>query len=388
MKIARPLLVFFATLLASCAAIQSVVDPKKVDGLAYYMPMKDIMITVTAGDAANAPAAQAAVPSGAPAGKPAPPKVVIAATKAYPDRSKPYALRFGSNAFGTNTLDVVVTEQGLLSSAKSTTTSTVQDALKGLASAAGMASVFALERSEGETAPCVAGDHIFVFTPPLEDTAYRACDLVVTIVPLRGSLADGVRRVGLEQIRFASLRSEARKNNQDLVRSREAPQESTVQEALAKAGTSDDTQETRHAGVFYRQELPYLVTVSSGAGVHQAAVVMSPSRSPTNFLPAKRTFFANNKAEFGFTDGVPKSYMQQTEGEGTAIFQVPAVVVGAYFEAAGKMFDNFKNTSAKEIEMLNQELKLELARRKVQACLAAIAANDTAKMAELGCASN
>jgi hypothetical protein len=370
MTIARPLLVFFATLLASCAAIQSVVAPTKVDGLAYYMPMKDIAITVTPGDAA----------------KREPPKVAIAVTKAYPDRSKPYALRFGSNAFGTNTLDVVVTEQGLLSSAKSTTTSTVQDALKGLASAAGMASVFALERSEGETAPCVGGDHVFLFTPPLEDTSYRACELVVTIVPLRGSLADGVRRVAVEEMRFASLRSDARKENKNLLRSRDAPAESVVREALEKAGEGDPTSDTQHAGVFYRQELPYLVTVSSGAGHHQAAVVMSPSRSPTNFLPAKRTFFANNKAEFGFTDGVPKSYLQQTEGEGTAIFQVPAVVVGAYFEAAGKMFDNFKSTNAKEIDMLNQELKLELARRKVQACLAAIAANDPAKIAELGCA--
>jgi hypothetical protein len=387
MKIARPLLVFFATLLASCAAIQSVVAPTKVDGLAYYMPMKDIVITVTPGDAAKPPAAQAAAPSGTPPAKPVPPKIAIAVTKSYPDRSKPYALRFGTNAFGTHTLDVVVTEQGLLSSAKSTTTSTVQDALKGLASAAGMASVFAMERSEGETAPCAAGDNVFVFTPPLEDTSYRACELVVTIVPLRGSLADGVRRVGIEEMRFATMRSEARKEKRELLRSRDAPQESVVQEALGKSG-ADETADTQHAGVFYRQELPYLVTVSSGAGVHQAAVVMSPSRSPTNFLPAKRTFFANNKAEFGFTDGVPKSYLQQTEGEGTAIFQVPAIVVGAYFEAAGKMFDNVKNTNAKEIEMLNQELKLELARRKVQACLAAIAVNDTAKIAELGCASN
>ena len=129
------------------------------------------------------------------------------------------------------------------------------------------------------------------------------------------------------------------------------------------------------AGIFYRQDLPYLVTVTGGA-VNEAAMVFSPSDSRTHFLPIARTFFSSNSADFELSDGVPKRYKQASDGEGIALFKLPADVLSAYFSAVGSLFDAFKVRDTKQAEMLGESLKLELAKKKYDACLEALQAKD------------
>jgi len=103
--------------LLGCASIESQESPsgKPIQGLSYYMPQKDFVVTLTVKGQK-------------------PERATIGTTAAYPDLSRQYVLQYGRNWLGKNSLDVSVTSTGLLSTAKSSTQSGVTDAFKGLAS--------------------------------------------------------------------------------------------------------------------------------------------------------------------------------------------------------------------------------------------------------------
>lgn len=317
--------VLVGLMLASCSSIKSIEVPQdadqQVDGLTYFMPMKYFTVTITVATAAS---------------KTQITKVTFGTTPSYPDLSTQYVLRYGGNVFGKNTLDVTITESGLLSTAKSTTISNVADAFKNLASSTGVLRTHALDKARADTTCPTDGDHVFAYDGP---GVYEACGMSITITAI-GSDSD-----------FAG-------------------------HSRAKA--------TEHSGIFYRQNLPYLMT-ASGTGLNSAAIVFSPSESRTHFLPISMTFFSNNAADFGFQEGVPNKYKQETEGELVALFKIPADVLAAYFAAVGSTLDAFKTNSSKEAEALAESLKLEVAKKKYEACIEAIKANDAARIKELSC---
>jgi len=142
--------------------------------------------------------------------------------------------------------------------------------------------------------------------------------------------------------------------------------------------------EGAQAGIFYRQELPYLVTVTGGA-VNQSAIVLSPSDSRAHFLPIARTFFSSNSADFGLVNGVPERYKQASDGEGLALFKLPADVLAAYFSAVGSLFDSFKSNDGKQAQALGESLKLEFAKKKFDACMEALRAEDKDRIKALAC---
>lgn len=320
MKIATLALVFTTLGLASCSSIKTVESPshKDTDGLAYFMPKKDFIVTVTIKDKKAE-------------------KVVLGTTASYPDLSKQYLLRHGGNAFGKNTLDVGISESGLLASTKSTTQSNVTDAFKNLSTSLGQIRTFGFEKVLDRGEACTtSGDHTFVFQT---SGSYKVCDITIAIA---------------KQV-----------------------DDSDIEEHSKHGGTE-------HSGIFYRQNIPYLVA-ASGGGLNVAAVVFSPSESKTHFLPVARTLFSNNEAEFGFADGVPTKYKQETEGEAVALLKLPADILGAYFGAIGSVFDSFKSNDTKEAAALGESLKLELAKKKYDACIAAIKADDDQKIKALAC---
>lgn len=311
-------------LLASCSSIKSIEspEPKTADGLTYFMPKKDIAITITVDKNSNIS------------------KVTIGTTPAYPETSKRYVLKHEGNAFGKNTLDVGVTQSGLLTSTKSTTISNVNDVFKNFAASIGIIKKFGI-LGAGVPAASVCskeGSHTFIFkTDVVSDTA---CGLQVTIAKLSNSSGSVVEHTKIE---------------------------------------GDEV-----SGIYYRQNEPYEVRVA-GSGIDSSSIVFSPSRSNTYFLPISKTFFANNDADFGLTDGVPTKYKQETESELVSLFNLPADVIGAYFTAVGKVFDSFKGNDAKEVDALTESLKLELAKRKYDACIKAIEDDNSQKIKDLGC---
>lgn len=320
MKVAIIALTLTTLGLVSCSSIKTVQSPSTndTDGLTYFMPKKDFFVIVTIKDKKVE-------------------KVVLGSTAAYPDLSKQYLLRHGGNAFGKNTLDVGVSESGLLTSTKSTTQSNVTDAFKNLATSFGQIQALGVDvKLESDTTCTTDGDHSFVYNA---SGSYKACGMNIKIE---------------EQADDIDIASHSKE------------------------------EKTEHSGIFYRQNIPYLVT-ASGSGLNVASIVFSPSGSKTHFLPVSRTFFSNNQADFSFVDGVPTKYKQETEGEAVALLKLPADILGAYFSSIGSVFESFKSNDTREAAAFTEALKLELAKKKYDACIAAIKANDDAKIKELAC---
>ena len=307
--------------LLGCASIESQESPsgKPIQGLSYYMPQKDFVVTLTVKGQK-------------------PEKATMGTTAAYPDLSRQYVLRYGRNWLGKNSLDVTVTSTGLLSTAKSSTQSGVTDAFKGLASTVAGLQAMALRPEQVGPACNTDGEYTFIFKKP---GVYTPCAGAVTV------------NIG------------APSGYEAWVPSQTAP-----------------ASEGAQAGIFYRQELPYLVTVTGGA-VNQSAIVLSPSDSRAHFLPIARTFFSSNSADFGLVNGVPERYKQESDGEGVALFKLPADVLAAYFSAVGSLFDAFKTRDSKQVDALNASLTLELAKKKHDACMEALQAKDNDRIKAL-----
>jgi hypothetical protein len=325
----KALLMVAAYMLTGCSSIQSLHSPErgKIDGLTYYMPKRDFIVTVE-GDGKNII------------------NINLEVSGVYADTSTQYVLAHGSNVFGKNTLDVAVDENGLLTSTKSTTVSKVSDALKGLASTAAAAATLDAPigtEAESEVECTQKGSRVFVFS---KAGVYHKCNNMVTIT---------------------------------IAKRTENPN--------ASGGKGTDKPANKFdSGVYYRLNQPYLVSASIGSkGVDKSALFVSPSESPTFFLPASRTFFSDNSAEFGFEKGIPTKFKQETEGEVVALLKLPADIISAYFSAIGSIFDAFKGKDTKEIAALNESLKLDLARMKREACVKAIADKDQDSITKLKC---
>lgn len=295
------------------------------DGLIYYMPKKDFLVSVT-------------VKSGAVQ------SLTLGVTPAYPDTTKPYLIRYGQNPVGKNTLEVTVTATGLLSASKATTVSQVSDFLKDLAGAAGTFKVLGATPGKSVSSECQAdGVHTFIF--PTSTSYGAACGVNIKFEKL---FQIGAEKVG---------------------------------GGVAESG---DRTGVPRSGVYYRVNLPYKVT-AEGQGVNAALIVLSPSESGTLFLPITRTLFSNNEADFTFDDGTPKKYKQDTEGELIALVKLPALIVGAYFEAIGKVFESFKKETTGESEAIKAAVALQAAKYKADLCIAALKAGETDKISKLQC---
>jgi len=269
--------------LTGCSSILSVENPTKESGhgLRYFMPKKDFLVTVTVTESNLN-------------------KVTLATTEAYADLSKHYVLKHGTNTFGRSTLNVQLNKSGLLTSARSEMRS-------------GIANIFQNNKGkkdngdrnkgiddEQEIAPssdqrCAAdGNYTFIHASA---GVYTDCGVTITIT-----------RYGED----ANI-----------------PSHTVKKQAEA-------------SGVFYRQNQPYLMTASA-SGIKTASIVLSPSLSKVQFMPVAKTFFAQNKVNFAFNNGVPTQYQQGTDGEVVALFKLPAEILQAYFSSAGSVFDSFRS---------------------------------------------
>lgn len=323
----HPIILAVSLCVAGCASISSEPAAGGSEGLVYFLPKKDVLVTVVKKTDAS---------------KVVTTTVTIASTAAFPDTARPYAINFNRNLVGKNAMNVGVSSMGLLSSAKSTSTSGLTDALKNLAESAGMLVSPGLAALPPVPPPCADGTHTFLYTVD-DGSKDDACDLKISIKRVAAAAAG-------------------------------AP----------STGALPAPSEGSKAGVFYRQEEAFKVT-AEGAGVRVTTIVLSPSLSPTRFLPVARSLFASAEADFGFVDGMPTKYDQNADGELIALLKLPADVIGAYFGAVGKMFDNFKARDTKEAEVLAASTKAELAKKKYDACLDAIKNKKDALVTQLGC---
>ncbi|WP_431480832.1 hypothetical protein [Pseudomonas thivervalensis] len=318
------IIVPMSMVLLGCSSIESVPYAKSdsVEGLAYYMPKKDILIKLVKLD-----------------GKVT--SVTLETTGAYPDLSKAYNLRFKKSLAGKNVANIGVDTNGLLASTKSTMTSGVSEAFRNLGEAIGTAVGLAAPAATAID-NCIDGTHSFTMPAPASASQATVCGL----------------RVNIKKITDVSI-------------------------PAAKNIPIKDQSNTPRPGIFYKQAEPYRVNI---AGAYNTSTILfSPSESTVNFLPISGTFFSNNEADFGFTDGMPTKYNQSADGEVIGLLKLPADVLAAYFGAVGKIFDSFKAKDNKESEVLVASTKLDLAKLKYQACIDAIQSKNNTTIEQLNC---
>lgn len=317
--------------LQGCANLTSApsADKDLGDGLTYYLPKKDILLTIVVEKDKGITS------------------VAVSTTSAYPDLKQAYVLRHERNLIGKTANNIGVDVNGLLKSTKAVATSGVSDALKNLAESSASIRLNSFLVTD-VTIPCGVGTHTYIY-PSTSAKDLSACGgLNVSIAKLT---AEGST---------ASAQGKA------------APPRET--------GSADTG---KYSGIYYRQAEPYLVTVTGP--INTASVVFSPSAAPLKSLSIARTFFATGDSGMDFTDGMPTKYDQTTEGELVALFKLPATIIASYFAAIGSVFDAFKTRDTKEADDLASSIKLELAKKKYDACIKAIQDKDDAAITKLEC---
>lgn len=313
-----------AALLAGCAGLTSQrdADPNQLEGVAYFMPMKYFTLTVTK-------------EGGKVMG------LEWSESTAFPDLSRAYALSYTPHLIGRTSVAVEVGDNGLLSSASTNTTDSNIELAKVVASQkTNRAQLLSAKDNCTES-----GTFVFMF-PSVKETPESVCV--------------------------------------------------DVNLSIRLAATGGDSQATDHAspvhikagdkvpGIFYRLNRPYIATASA-PGVFKTKLLFTPNESPNYFLPFGRTLFAANDGKMELTEGVLKRYTQANDGELVALLNFPASVLSAYFNAVGNVFMAFQTQDMNQITRLENELKMDALRRKLDKCKSAAKAKDEATWASLQC---
>jgi hypothetical protein len=295
----------------------------------------------------------------------------VAVSDIYPDTRNAFSLHPGLNHFGKNTLDVSVSSKGLLSKTQSKTESQVSEAVINLASSKAnlkTGKTAAVSSKEDQNVCPRAGSYQRRIR--FDDMALKVLDGDAKLASYSEEVicANQTYRLSVKKYWGGNLRN-------------------------GPACVEDNTCKAK-AGLFYRQPLPYSVEVNlkttSENGVvtylpQLSATIYSPSESPISMLPIKKSFFADNDANFTFEDGVPTKYEEVSDGEIVSLLKLPADVLSAYFSAVGSVFEGFKTADTSEAESLTKQLELQLLKKKVDDCLDALETNDVAKIGTLNC---
>jgi hypothetical protein len=325
-------------LLSGCAIVSSQrtnAEAPAEFGVSYYLPKKDVIVSLTIGDAGTAPA------------------FAVSGTDAYPDLSARFIARYHQSWIGDDDLKVGVTTNGLLSSADASFTSQASTILQNIAKTAGSVMAFAKPASGGggtQKCPCNAkGTYSERFSI---DSSVGAA----------------------EQTRDAEYCGYTVK----LSRLDAQPYPSVGINDIVECDKGARHCKT-YNGFFYRQEQPYLVRVNPDGRCGlpaQAAIVLSPNNAPLEFLKVERGLFANAHAIFAFTDGSLTSYEEIRPSEVAAFTAIPADVMSAYFAAIGNMFVSRKTAVQDQADYNTAVMSLLNGQQKLKACTAALAGGD------------
>lgn len=297
-----------AALLTGCAGLTSQrgADPDKLDGVAYFMPMKYFTLTVTkVGGTVTA--------------------LEWSESAAFPDLRRTYSLRYNPHLIGKTSITVEVGSNGLLGVANTNTTDSTVELAKVVKQPPPGFKAMLLNKDD----TCASdGSFVFLFMTP-EDAAKPVCGNVK--LSITRALTDSTTKPG-------DLNSPVNIDNGATV-----------------------------PGIFYRLNRPYIATASAD-GQHMTKLLFVPNESPNLLLPYGRTLFAANDGKIELTEGVLKKYEQANDGELVALLKFPASVLSAYFTAVGNVFSAFSARDKNEVDRLANELKMDALKRKLDKC--------------------
>jgi hypothetical protein len=341
--------------LTGCAAVVSeevgVTDGKPdptPDGIPYFLPRRPFVITVAMPGTGNVPT------------------VTVASGTAEPYLSKRFALKPGINLLANNEFNVTVGPNGLLETSNSNATSqvatTVQNAAATVASFAGLPNLAGAPRF-------IAAMQQRVNLGPILPQAAPA----PPVAPTKGvAIACPPRGSAYQYLAYPEDDQEPSKYP---IRICGGPTDSYTFQIMWKRAdgglgtfgadnaTADKAAKARSwfSGLFFRHELPYLVTVETTLTGGNSSIpsianyaLTSPDESETDFFPINRSFFANNTANITITDGVLTAVDQTTQSEVAAAVGMPAVWLSSYTTALGQLLSGLTNISGDQQKLLQQ----------------------------------
>ena len=344
------IVVVAALCIAGCSGIESTRAPQSAAqlgaGLSYFLPMRDIKVTYKA-----------------PNGTPAVHTITVAPGSSYPDLAQHYLLRLERNEVGVSQMNFTITPHGLLTSAVSDVDSKLDEVFVDAAKSAG-AMVAAVDAGDIPPAPAPA---------PLDRPCLPGQEYVALFSPSAEQLKNTVRICGSVYAHYKRSGAPLPAHGKDAT-------------GTDKTGTDDPTN-----GIYYRQDQPFSVSVSTCDGncasaeshsILHTAVVGVPNLSPTYFLPINKTLFGKNVATITLNDGVVTGYRQNFDGEALAIAKIPFAAVSAFFSGVGDIFDKRKTAAANEAAFRTELAKLTARQFKTELCLAAFRAKDDKAITE------
>ena len=130
-------------------------------------------------------------------------------------------------------------------------------------------------------------------------------------------------------------------------------------------------------GVFYKQDIPYKVTIYEKEPKYAARFkAFSPNASGVYFAPISETLFTDNTSDITLVNGVVNSLRQNTDSELLGLAKIPASALGAYTNAVGEIFKGIGAVSENESKAQTSELSVLQNAQMITRCQMAIAANN------------
>lgn len=381
------------------------------DGLIYYMPKKDIVITFNVREENNESENDTKKKKNEKnqlqqAMSPEKRKIVyvtnVDVTPAYPDGSEYYVLKHKVNLLGDNKTDIGINEKGLLSnSTKAIMISKVNESLKNLAYSVGAGvTLFALDgtsQAHQEIISCPeVGNYIFkikfddikkVKEGKIEDTYEDTlCGMDVRIEATSSSQAQsfsGTERKDKDRGESGIFYRQLTPYSVTITKSRKNEQSLTTQSTFSASSNSFSVKQTSNEKEGDTSTNPPAEPKPNilETTLRLETIVFLPS-AKTHFLPIAKSFFANNTADFSFVDGMPTKYGQETNSEFAALFKLPGDIIGGFFGGVGAIFSNFKTINTDQSAALAAAQQAQFFKFKQEFCLAAIRAKDAALVSQ------
>jgi hypothetical protein len=342
------LVLLCSVILTGCTAIHSqVVGSGKPlpDGIPYFLPRRPFIITVTTPYAGG------------------PPSITVTSGNAEPELSKEFMLSSGINLLAQNEFNITVANNGLLRSSNSTATSEVATVVQNAAATAGMLAAPGPGTVVGPSPLKMVQDYEFKLrnkadfaTPPKTGIKPAPTDTGIGC-PLSGTSAQYMLYPELTYNPVTDLTFDCKDSETTYTIAWVKPYERLP---VFQRPTDNSTlrYRTKVSGIFFRQELPYLVVVTGKkAGLPDTQshfVVSSPDESDTYFFHVTRNFFANNTANIAITDGAITGVDQTTQSEVAGLVGLPATFLGSYMTAVGQLFSGLTSISSGQQKYLQQ----------------------------------
>jgi hypothetical protein len=340
--------VLWLGVLPGCAVVESqaIVPPAKYtqvpSGIPYFLPRRPFVVTVS--EPANGGV----------------PTITVTNGVAEPDLSQRYVLSQGTNLVADNEFNIGVSAKGLLTNSTSTATSQVTATVQNLGTTIGtLAPGGGLGLAAAHT---LVKSNLSLVTPP----------------PLSGSIACPKNGNSYQIILYPES---SPNDSPSFCGSNEGGPytltwrraDLSVGETAHFGGDNGSANSTAPvSGIFFRHELPYLVTVRGppAYAIKIDTEVTSPDESETDFFPVNRSFFANNTANITITDGVITGVDQTTKSEIAAAVGLPAAFVSNYTGAVGQVFNSLSTNSADQQKLIQQVISTSSTQNQASAVAA------------------